>query len=211
MFFSLFYAKKRPLIVLDINHEEIRILQLKRVKEELWVEQVYIGALDAGAIVDGRIQSLQTVRAAIEKAVQATHTKGAEVAIALPMQSVITKRIKLNEELSPEECEAEINANMADYFPHATEDLVFDFVLENPSDVLLIAARKSQLNEYLTVVKQAGLKIKIVDVDSYALSRGAGFMSAEQKLAEHLDGNALLQIAPRLLVGYGLALRSCAA
>ncbi len=193
--FNFTRSKSRTLIGLDINSDEIRLVQLSRAKHKVRIEKVALEALPPGAIMDGKIHQPATVKSVVAKMVQDTQTQGLATALALPAHCVISKRIKLQAFLREEECEAEISAHLDRYLPEVTEELCFDFWFVNSlpvarRDILLIASRLELLNTYASVVTDAGLVVKIVDVDSYALIRAAQFCLA----SDDMESVALLHI-----------------
>lgn len=166
---------------LDIHEDEIRLLQIRKIGTRFCIEKLALASLPPGAIEDGKIKQFNIVLSVLSRLVQKTKTQAALTAIALPANSVINSKITLAANFEEGECETEISSNVNRYFPGATDDICFDFVTINPIDeenneVLLVASRSEQLNAYVNVVKQAGLKIKIVDVDSYALIRATNFI-----------------------------------
>lgn len=169
-----------PLIGLDIQATEICFLQLRRVKQEISIEQAARISLPIGAIIDGKIQQFDVVSESVHKLVQQTKMRGCGTAIALPTQCVITKKIQLPRSLCESGIAKEITENLHSYFPNVTDALAYDFTVlyeaDNPSDnVLVTATRYDQLTSYVGVIEQAGLKVKIVDVDIYALIRAIRF------------------------------------
>jgi Tfp pilus assembly PilM family ATPase len=141
-------------------------------------------SLPEEAIVDGKIKRFDQVAAVLSRLVQQTRSRGCYTAIALPASAVIMQSIKLAAYLTEYECEKEIAANVARYLPGVTEAFCVDFVklTEPESDyqhVMLIAVRQEQLQVYLTLGEKVGLKIRIVDIDSYALLRGVAWAIGE--------------------------------
>ena len=176
----LHFIKSKPLVGLDIHADEVRLLQLKRVKNSIKVEKQAVCELPAGVIVDGKIKQMSSVITAIQELVRETQTQGCPAAIALPSQCVISQRIRLASILQDVECEIEISTRLSHYLPGVNDSLCFDFAIQGQldaehNDVLLIAARDEQVNSYVDVVNHSGLIVKIVEVDSHALMRAAKF------------------------------------
>jgi type IV pilus assembly protein PilM len=88
--------------------------------------------------------------------------------------SVIIKRITLPE-MSEEELAESIRFEAEQYVPFDIDDVNIDFQILGPKeepgqmDVLLVAVKKDIINEYVTVVKDAGFNPIVVDVDAFAL------------------------------------------
>jgi type IV pilus assembly protein PilM len=162
---------------LEISSTEIRLLQLAKVKNQWVVENYAWFPLPTGAILDGKIKQLDIIQAALSSIMERTRTKGYPIAIALPITSVISKRIKLAAYLHPQECEADISTNLHYYLPGTSDELCFDFALtathEGYQEVLLVASRYEQLHAYVLLANNVGWKVKIVDVDLYALARAS--------------------------------------
>jgi type IV pilus assembly protein PilM len=184
------YFKPHNLVGLDINAEEIRLLQLRSVHSGFIVESFAISPIPPRAVQEGKILDLAAVIQVLKRLVEKTTTTGQVAAMALPVSRVISKRIKLAADLAPTEYEAMITTNFPQYFPGFQEELCFDYVTTNDStktDVLLVAARVEQLHHYTQVAEQAGLRIKIVDVDTYALARAASAFSPQTDCIAWLD------------------------
>jgi type IV pilus assembly protein PilM len=182
------YKKSHTCIGLDISPDAVKLLQLRKEKTDFILEQCALAPLPAGAIEDGKIKHLGSIRQAVNTVVQQTHTYGLSVALALPAHSVFMQRIQLPASLHLRECEAEISSKLKYYLSGLTDELCFDFMILTTDDyyhdILIVASRLEQLNAYLSTINQAGLHSKIVDVDSYALMRAAYFMLAAEPLLD---------------------------
>ncbi len=151
---------------LDINSSDIRLLALRQKKGHIYIEKMAVMALPFGAVVEGKIQQAEVVTAYLKTIVQKTHVFNQKVTIALPSQSVISKKITLDEAVS-------IN-HVQDYFPGVKDALAYDYI-EIDKEMLIMATRQDELMRYVTLVENAGLKVGIVDIDLYALARAAHF------------------------------------
>jgi type IV pilus assembly protein PilM len=97
-----------------------------------------------------------------------------EVAISLSGHSVIIKKVQLPT-TTAEELEESIQWEVEQYIPFDIKDVKIDFQVigplkDDPSkmDVLLVAAKTDLINDYMSVVRDAGLVPRIVDIDSLA-------------------------------------------
>ena len=170
---SLFRRKHSAALGLDINAEGIRLLHLGK-HDQTWVIKDYAAMpLPATAIVAGKIQQFASIQQVLKQLVESMHLRGYAVALALPGNTVISQRIALAPQLPLKEYEIAISANLSRYFPGVQEALCFDFMPLDPAyqEVLLVAARQGLLASYLALVQGAGLKVKLVDVDYFALLR----------------------------------------
>jgi type IV pilus assembly protein PilM len=160
-----------------MNAEEIRLLQLRKTRQQFKVEKYAVAPLPAGAVSQGKIRQMEIVQTALNQLVQETGTAKCPAAMALPVNAVITKRV-----LAP------LVDDITHYFPGIQDTLCFDYVTDE-KELLLVASRSELLNQYRCLLEAAELKMKIVDVDTYALLRAASL---------HPPVNGLLDIAPEV-------------
>jgi type IV pilus assembly protein PilM len=112
---------------------------------------------------------------AIKNLVKSLDIKAKEVTSSVSGNSVIIRKIALPA-MHPEELEDQIQWEAEQYIPFDINDVNIDFQLLAPDEhdpsrmnVLLVASKKDIVNDYLTVFSEAGLKLAIVDVDSFAV------------------------------------------
>ncbi len=213
--FSFLKKKPKHSVGLDIQPDAIRLTRIQRAKSGFILEDFASVTLPSEAILNGKIKQFRLVQSLVTQLVKKTKSQGCCAAIALPSQSVLSQRIKMSAALRPLEREAEIAANLTHYFPAVTEDLHFDFVemdagFSEVQEVLLVGASSEQVNTYLTIAEQAGLSVKIVDVDSYAKQRFVAETIEFQQLqiASSLNTQQWQQVATQFSVSCGLAMRS---
>lgn len=165
---------------LDIGSSYIKAVQLKESKGSYELELFHVQALPPELIVDGSvIDSLRLVDS-LKEMVKKAGTKTKNVVISISgHSSVIIKRISLPE-MSAEELSESIKFEAEQYVPFDIEDVNLDFQIIGPKDepgqmdVILVAVKKDIINEYISVVKEAGLNPIIVDIDSFALENMYG-------------------------------------
>ncbi|MDP2755032.1 MAG: type IV pilus assembly protein PilM [Nitrospirota bacterium] len=168
-------GRGRSSIGLDIGSGYLKVVQLKDTKGGYELELFDMLPLPPELIVDGSIiDSLRLVESLKELVKKAKiKTKDAVISIA-GHSSVIIKRVSLPE-MSEEELSESIKFEAEQYIPFDIEDVNLDFQILGPKeeagqmDVMLVAVKKDIINEYLSVVKEAGLNPLIVDVNSFAL------------------------------------------
>jgi type IV pilus assembly protein PilM len=133
--------------------------------------------LSSEAIVDGAIMDSQLVSETIQRLFERCRLKSSSpVATALSGHSVIIKRISLPE-MSEAELAESIRWEAEQYIPFDIEDVNLDYkILEGSSlsgegnmDVLLAAAKKEKINDYVSVINQAGLNASTVDIAAFAM------------------------------------------
>lgn len=167
-------------IGLDIGSSYIKTVKLKETKGSYELELFDIHPLPPELIVDGSIIDSLRLTDSLKEMLKKVNigTKDAIISIA-GHSSVIIKRISLPE-MSEEELAESIKFEAEQYVPFDIEDVNLDFQIIGPKeevgqmDVILVAVKKDIINEYISVVKEAGLNPIIVDIDSFALENMYG-------------------------------------
>ena len=169
---ALFGSKE--LIGLDIGSSSVKLAHVKPAGVEFRVRKFGVFPLPPDAIVDGAIMDHVSVIEGIKTALRELKVKEKEVATSLSGHSVIIKKVVLPT-TTPEELEESIQWEVEQYIPFDIKDVRIDFQVigplkEDPSkmDVLLVAVKSDLVNDYVSVVKDAGLVPTIVDIDSIA-------------------------------------------
>ena len=164
----------KELIGLDIGSSAIKLAHVKPVGVEFRVKKFGVYPLPPDAIVDGAIMDHVSVIEGIKTALRELKVKEKEIATSLSGHSVIIKKVVLPT-TTPEELEESIQWEVEQYIPFDIKDVKIDFQVigplkEDPSkmDVLLVAVKTDLVNDYVSVIRDAGLTPTIVDIDSIA-------------------------------------------
>jgi type IV pilus assembly protein PilM len=170
----MLFAKK-DIVGLDIGSQQIKVVQLKESKGSYRLERMGVAALQPELIVDGSILDATRVVEVIRELISSSDIKANHVTLSVSgHSSVIIKRVALPQ-MSEDELDESIRFEAEQYIPFDIEDVNLDFEIlgpaeeENMMDVLIVAVKKDKINEYVSVVKEAGLTPVIVDVDAFAL------------------------------------------
>ena len=173
------FGRSRNLVGLDIGDSSIKVVELKEQGKGRGYQLVRLGwePLSSEAIVDGQIMDAQLVSDTIQRLFQRCKIKpSTPIATALCGHHVIVKRISLPV-MSDAELAESIHWEAEQYIPFDIEDVNLDYqILEGSSlsgegnmDVLLAAAKRDKINDYIGVVNQAGLNPQAVDIASFAM------------------------------------------
>lgn len=182
----------RGSIGLDIGSSYIKTVKLKESRGSYELELFDIHPLPPELIVDGSIIDSIRLTDSIKEMIKKAGIKSKEAVISISgHSSVIIKRISLPE-MSEEELSESIKFEAEQYVPFDIEDVNLDFQIIGPKeepgqmDVILVAVKKEIINEYTSVVREAGLTPIIVDIDSFALENMYGInyeVEAEKNIA----------------------------
>jgi type IV pilus assembly protein PilM len=175
----MLFGRSRNLVGLDIGDSAIKVVELKELGKGrgFQLSKLAWEPLSSEAIVDGQIMDSQLVTETIQRLAQRCRIKqSTPVATALSGHHVIVKRISLPV-MNEAELAESIHWEAEQYIPFDIEDVNLDYqILEGSSlsgdgnmDVLLAAAKKDKINDYVSVISQAGLNPTTVDIAAFAM------------------------------------------
>ena len=166
---------KKDVVGLDIGSSSIKALELQQTKRGYRLKNAGVAYLPPGSIVEGAIKDAQAVSSTIRNLVANLKIKNKNVATSISGHSVIIKNVSMPV-MSETELEDSIRWEAEQYIPFEIDDVNIDFQIlgENPEDkdkmdVLLVAAKQDMINDYTTVISDAGLNTIVMDIASFAL------------------------------------------
>jgi type IV pilus assembly protein PilM len=171
----MLFSRKIEPIALDIGSTYIKLVQLKGSGKSYSLVKYGMVPLPAEVIVEGAVMDANRVSEAIKELLNAQKVKTKEVVLSVSGSSVIIKRISIAD-MTEEELTESIKWEAEQYIPFSIDDVNVDFqklgpaAAEGQADVLLVAVKKDKINDYVNLVKDAGLEPVIVDVDAFALA-----------------------------------------
>lgn len=173
-------GRKKGVIGLDIGSSSIKLVELGDSKNGYRLQNIGLLPLPPEAIVDGALMDSVTIIDTIRELVAQTKTRTKDVITSVSGHSVIVKKISLPV-MSEAELEESIQWEAERYIPFDINDVNLDFQIfgssaENPEvmDVVLVAAKKDIINDYVSVITEAGLNPVIIDVDAFAIENMLG-------------------------------------
>lgn len=168
-------GRKKGVIGLDIGSSSIKLVELVESKNTYKLQNLGIAPLPPEAIVDGALMDSVTIIDTIRELIANTKAKTKDVITSVSGHSVIVKKITLPL-MSDSELEESIQWEAERYIPFDINEVNIDFQIfgsssENPEvmDVVLVAAKKDIINDYVSVIIESGLNPVIIDVDSFAI------------------------------------------
>ena len=168
-------GKKKNVIGLDIGSSSIKLVELMEGKNGFKLQSLGISPLPPEAIVDGALMDSVTIIDTIRDLITTSKVKTKDVVTSVSGHSVIVKKITLPL-MTEGELEESIRWEAERYIPFDINDVNIDFQIfgsnpENPEvmDVVLVAAKKDIINDYVSVIMEAGLNPVIIDIDAFAL------------------------------------------
>ena len=171
----MFISKKRETVGIDIGSSSVKLVQLREQKGTYSLVKVGILPLPAEAIVDNTLMDSSSIVETIRNLLKSLTVKATEAACSISGNAVIIRKIVLPA-MTSEELEDQIQWEAEQYIPFDINDVNIDFQIlaqdeRDPSkmNVLLVASKKDIVNDYLTVFNETGLKLSVIDVDSFAV------------------------------------------
>jgi type IV pilus assembly protein PilM len=171
------FGKSKAVVGLDIGSSAVKAVELKAAGKGFKVTAFGTEPVPPDSIVDGAIIDGTAVADAIRRLFENKAFKTKEVAASLSGNAVIVKKISL-----PVMTEAELAESIyweaEQYIPFDIQDVNLDYQIldagrgpdsKGTMDVLLVAAKKEKITDYMGVITQAGRTAVVVDVDAFAL------------------------------------------
>ncbi|MDZ4099184.1 MAG: pilus assembly protein PilM, partial [Methylophilaceae bacterium] len=145
-----------------------------------------IAPLAKDAVVDGNIAELDNVVDAIKRAWKLLGSRERRAALALPAAAVISKKVLMTGGLREEDLELQVEAEANQYIPFSLDEVNIDFQVLGPSpknpeevEVLIAASRKEKIEDRVAAAEGAGLKVIVMDVETYATEAAYAVISKQ--------------------------------
>jgi type IV pilus assembly protein PilM len=182
---DLFKTKAPALIGVDIASTSLKLVELSDAGKGAYkLERYAIEPLPKDVVTDGNIANLDQVSDALKRAWKRLGSRNRHVALALPAAMVITKKIIVPGGQKEEELELTVEAEANQYIPFALDEVNLDFQVlgpapNNPEEVelLIAASRKEKVEDRVAIAEAAGLKPRVMDVESYATQEAFGLIT----------------------------------
>ena len=164
----------KNVVGLDIGTSSIKVAHVKSTKKGHHLQAFDTIMLPPDTIRDGQVMHAPQLSERIQEIFALNRIRHKKVAVSLSGHSVIIKKISLPE-MTVEELEDSIQWEAEQYIPFDINDVNVDAQIINPHagqgqmDVLLVAAKKAVIEEFIEVVRDARVDPVIVDVDAFAL------------------------------------------
>lgn len=175
---------KTNFIGLDLGSESIKLLQINSSASPKRIEKFAVSKIPHGSIVKNEIKDYDLVANILKSAVKQGGFQTTNLALAIPRSSTIIKNINIDNRLNSEEIETRAWIEANHHFPDLVGDSYLDFSINgispqdpNQLELILVACRKEVIKPYLEVAKAAGLTLKIVDINSFALERSLALIA----------------------------------
>jgi type IV pilus assembly protein PilM len=166
---------ERPLIAVDIGSSSIKMMEISGKTSARSLKSYGVELIPTGAIDDGVIQDSAAVIDAVARLASKMGVKGRRAAVSLAGSGVLIRKVSVP---------SGKDASIEDQIPFHAEQafqldpagLYYDFVQlpqratsAGETDVLLVGARRETVEQYVACVKDAGLKLGVIECNAFSL------------------------------------------
>lgn len=168
-----FIGKKKENLALgiDIGTKNIKLVELKPQEEGYRLIKLALQPLPSDAVPQRGNMDFAKVAEALKLLINSQRVKRKKVATSVAGHAVIVKRLILPP-MSRKELEQNLEAEAKRYLPDVQE-LSLDFQIisqgQDGTEVLLVAARKEMITNYITLLEAVDLEPAVIDADAFAL------------------------------------------
>jgi type IV pilus assembly protein PilM len=164
------------MVGLDIGSSTVKAVELSMKGKGGGFELQHMGVakLPPEAIVQGAFLNSGAIADTIREAIDNGNIKTKNVAAAVCGHSVIVKKVSLPA-MTRDELDEQIRWEAEQYIPFDVNEVNLDFQIlesegsEGQMDVLLVAAKKDLIDDYVQVISEAGLIPTMIDVAAFAV------------------------------------------
>lgn len=179
----------------DISSTSVKLIQLSYKNGKYQVDAYGVLPLEENDVLDKTIMQPENVGEVLERTYNLANPNTKDIATAVPTTSAITKVVEMDADMAEEEREVQIRVEAEQYIPYPLDEVSLDFEVQginakNPNkvDVLLVASRTENVEKRVEVIEIAGLKPKIIEVESHALERAYGLLVDNLPIGANIVG-----------------------
>jgi type IV pilus assembly protein PilM len=167
-------AEGSNLVGVDIGSSSIKICQLRDSRKGLELVRLGYAPLPAQTIVDGHVMNSGAVVETLSRLFQDRKIKQRDVAMSVSGQSVIIRKITVPM-MTPAELAEQIQWEAEQHIPFDIKDVQIDYEVlrrrpeAGQMDLLLVAAKKDEIQDYAQLARDAKLRPQVVDIDAFTI------------------------------------------
>ena len=190
------------IIGVELNNKEIRLAQVNLNKSNQWVLEKFftqkVELADESSVIENADKFTEELSLALQKIKLDTNN----VAISIPVTSaiirVVTAPLMKDEELQKAIDTNSLWENLVQLTDNLDDYSIFHQVInrnekDNTMDILFVASKLTDINSYVSIVKNSGLNPVIIDVKCFALKSAVDQINQITKKAEDTNLTAVLE------------------
>ncbi len=162
----------KNLVGVDIGTTSIKVCELKQSRRGLSLVRFGFTHLAPQVIVDGQVMDASAVTEALQQVFRDAKIRSKDVAISVSGQAAIIRKITVPL-MTNDELDEQIQWEAEQHIPFDIKDVQIDHQVlrrapdEGQMEVLLVAAKKDQIEDYAQLVRSAKLKPVVCDIDAF--------------------------------------------
>jgi type IV pilus assembly protein PilM len=189
-------SKKNQLVGIDIGSHFIKVAEIEDSTRGMILQNFGMIEIPHEAIVEGSIKEMELVSSALKNLLKNLRIKNNNVATSISGYSIIVKKITIPQKAEVD-LEKSIQHEAEQYIPFDINDVNLDFQImasepkgegeaedkedkEDLMDVLLVAAKKDIVEEYMSLFHLTELNPVVLDIDAFALQNAFEISNVEQ-------------------------------
>jgi type IV pilus assembly protein PilM len=167
-------AEGKNLVGVDIGASSIKVIQLKESRKKLQVVRCGYSPLPPQTIIDGHVMNSGVVTEALLRLFTEQKIPLRDVSIGVYGQSVIVRKITVPM-MTPSELDEQITWEAEQHIPFDIKLMSIDYEVlrKRPEagqmDLLLVAAKKDEINDYAAILREAKLRPVVVDINAFTI------------------------------------------
>ena len=167
-------AEGSNLVGVDIGSSSIKICQLRESRKGVELMRLGFAQLPAQTIVDGHVMNSGAVVETLARLFHDRKIKQRDVAMSVSGQSVIIRKITVPMMTAAELAE-QIQWEAEQHIPFDIKDVQIDYEVlrrrpeAGQMDLLLVAAKKDEIQDYAQLARDAKLRPQVVDIDAFTI------------------------------------------
>ena len=190
------------IIGVELNNKEIRLAQVNLNKSNQWVLEKFftqkVEIADESSVIENADKFTEELSLALQKIKLDTNN----VAISIPVTSaiirVVTAPLMKDEELQKAIDTNSLWENLVQLTDNLDDYSIFHQVInrnekDNTMDILFVASKLTDINSYVSIVKNSGLNPVIIDVKCFALKSAVDQINQISNKTEDANFTAMLE------------------
>ncbi len=167
-------AEGKNLVGVDIGTNSIKVCQIKEGRRGFGLVRLAYAPLPQQTIVDGQVMDAGNITEALARLFTDHKIKQRECALSVSGQNVIIRKIAVPM-MTAAELEEQIHWEAEQHIPFDIKDVQVDYQVlrrrpeASQMDLLLVAAKREQINDYAQLARNAKLKPIVCDIDAFSV------------------------------------------
>lgn len=186
----MWLSNKTQIIGIDIGSHSVKVVQLLKKKKRFELMNLGMIPLPENTFIDGMTENPKIVSEAIKQLISCEKIKTKFGVTSISGESVIIKKISIPK-MNEEELAESIQLEAEQYIPFDIHDVNLDFkvlgkVEKGPGEeteedageqieVLLVAAKKDIIEQRESILRDAGIRGVVVDLDIFAVENSYSY------------------------------------